>query len=460
MLCGGHAKDSTVSYNAAMPLTIFYAWQSDTDRHLNYSFIRQAAEEAIKRLRADAAVEDAPDIELDHDTKGVTGTPAIAETIKAKIRDCTIFLGDMTHVCKYTSHDRRDKRSPNPNVLVELGIAMAGRGEDRIVLVQNTAFGGPEELPFDLRHHRFPIRYDLGDRKDADFDKKLKAVTDKLVEALKPIIEAELKAKGNLETKALTEIAAARQGEVTAQRADFEKAVADEGEYEDFHFYDLEPDLKKKSVGPLLTLTLFPIKAPVERLDLGSIYSQVRRDMRPLFVNGWEHEVFVHSIINHNSISRPYGIGDFIFKRAKSLVALTDDGCILAAEGLLPDDAKHTVLEPATVDFYHEERELLMRLREYVQMLRDFGVHLPLLAGLSILRPGGIRLHVRKLGGLRSLNEDIVASLVPIPPIADVKDNVDTIRVISKAMRPALNTIWRAAGLPNDPFFDAEGQFH
>lgn len=46
------------------------------------------------------------------------------------------------------------RRTTNPNVLVELGYAVAKLSSERIVLVLNTAFGEPEELPFDLKMNR------------------------------------------------------------------------------------------------------------------------------------------------------------------------------------------------------------------------------------------------------------------------------------------------------------------
>jgi hypothetical protein len=47
-----------------------------------------------------------------------------------------------------------ERPSPNPNVLVELGYALRALGEERVILVMNTAFGKPEALPFDLRRKR------------------------------------------------------------------------------------------------------------------------------------------------------------------------------------------------------------------------------------------------------------------------------------------------------------------
>jgi hypothetical protein len=48
----------------------------------------------------------------------------------------------------------RHRRAPNPNVLLELGYARSALGQNRIALVMNTAFGGPEKLRFDLKMYR------------------------------------------------------------------------------------------------------------------------------------------------------------------------------------------------------------------------------------------------------------------------------------------------------------------
>ena len=84
----------------ATKLKIFYAWQSDTLGKLNHYFIREACEEAIKKLNADAQV-DEDSFELDHDTKGISGSPPIAETICKKIDECRIFIADVTTVGEY-----------------------------------------------------------------------------------------------------------------------------------------------------------------------------------------------------------------------------------------------------------------------------------------------------------------------------------------------------------------------
>lgn len=147
-----------------MLTTVFYAWQSDrTEQQCRY-LIRDAAKKAVKKLSGHGSVREAPS--LDHDTKGEPGTPHIAETIERKIRRCGIFLADLTSVASYISADKRRKKTPNANVLLELGIAIRSVGWKRILLVMNTEYGDPDGLPFDLKHHSFPITYKLAEGGD------------------------------------------------------------------------------------------------------------------------------------------------------------------------------------------------------------------------------------------------------------------------------------------------------
>jgi hypothetical protein len=97
------------------------------------------------------------DIFVDSDTQGVPGTPQITETILSKIRECDIFLADMTFVAETAG----GKLIPNPNVMGEYGYARSAHGNECILLAMNTAFGPPDKLPFDLRHLRYPETYNL-----------------------------------------------------------------------------------------------------------------------------------------------------------------------------------------------------------------------------------------------------------------------------------------------------------
>lgn len=127
---------------------IFYSWQSDTKAASNRSFIQNALESAAKDLREDESI--SVDPVIDRDTLAMPGSPDIGSTIFEKIDNCEIFVADVTII----NSGSNERPSPNPNVLIELGYALKALGSSRIIIVQNTAFGGPETLPFDLRQKR------------------------------------------------------------------------------------------------------------------------------------------------------------------------------------------------------------------------------------------------------------------------------------------------------------------
>jgi hypothetical protein len=143
-----------------MAATVFFSWQSDTPTKVGRNFLRKALEDACAAIASDAAVGEAHrDLAVDSDTQGVPGHPPIVETIFNKIDSASVFVADMTFVAKRPNGDAL----PNPNVLIEYGWALKSLMHKRIICVMNTAYGEPsiDALPFDLRHLRWPFRYEL-----------------------------------------------------------------------------------------------------------------------------------------------------------------------------------------------------------------------------------------------------------------------------------------------------------
>jgi hypothetical protein len=114
----------------------------------NRGFIHVALEKAAKAIANDRSNDDVPII--DRDTKDVPGAPHIAKTILEKVAASDVFVADVSIIQGKGAH----RPTPNPNVLIELGYGLRALGDSRIVLVMNEAYGGPEDLPFDLNHHR------------------------------------------------------------------------------------------------------------------------------------------------------------------------------------------------------------------------------------------------------------------------------------------------------------------
>jgi hypothetical protein len=130
-----------------LKVTIFYSWQSDLSRDTNQDAIR------LSLLSAIPLVEDIiEEIKLQHDeaTRNVSGSPDITKEIFRKISNSDIFICDLTPIA-----ERGIKKLANPNVLIELGYAVAEIGWERIILLFNTFYGKiPDDLPFDVAKHR------------------------------------------------------------------------------------------------------------------------------------------------------------------------------------------------------------------------------------------------------------------------------------------------------------------
>jgi len=171
--------------NSQLPkqITVFWSWQTDSPSRENRNFIEDCLRRAAKKIgREDAIV-----IDVDRDTKGIGGTPSIADTILNKIRASDVFVWDATLVYSQPRH------APNPNVLIELGYALAAMGDGRLIGVMNVAGRpGGDELPFDLKHRRWPITYSLASTAEEDQNDK-SAVRDKLVNDLTDAIRDALK---------------------------------------------------------------------------------------------------------------------------------------------------------------------------------------------------------------------------------------------------------------------------
>ena len=132
-----------------MRVTVFYSWQSDLPNSTNRGFIQRALEKAIESIRAQEELVIEPCLE--RDTAGVSGTPDIASTIFRKIDECQIFVGDVSII---NPKIRNGRKTPNPNVLLELGYAASKLTWDNVICVFNSAYGKLDDLPFDLRLRR------------------------------------------------------------------------------------------------------------------------------------------------------------------------------------------------------------------------------------------------------------------------------------------------------------------
>jgi hypothetical protein len=179
-------------------MKVFWSWQSDTPGKTGRHFVRDAIQEAIEELKQAPEVEEPIEREarealhLDHDRKGVSGSPDLARTIHDKIDHSTVFIADVTLVgtvpgAKQGRKTLSDKKAPNPNVLIELGYAFRALGDLSVLMIFNSHYGDRSDLPFDLRHKAGPIIFNLPpDANKAAITSARRELKSILVEALRP----------------------------------------------------------------------------------------------------------------------------------------------------------------------------------------------------------------------------------------------------------------------------------
>jgi hypothetical protein len=153
-------------------MKVFWSWQSDTPGKIGRHFVREALSEAIDVLRQPNEIEEPSErdarenLHLDHDRKGVPGSPDLAPTIFRKIEKALVFIADITIVQETAvstskGEGGRPRKFINPNVAIEYGYALGKLGDGAILMVQNRYFGARDDLPFDLKHKAGPIQYSL-----------------------------------------------------------------------------------------------------------------------------------------------------------------------------------------------------------------------------------------------------------------------------------------------------------
>jgi hypothetical protein len=224
-------------------MKIFWSWQSDTPGNIGRHFVRSSLEAALKELNQELTLEESERLELDHDRKGVAGSPDLTTTILKKIEESKVFVADVTPVGKSADGTRA---LLNPNVAIELGYALATVRDSGLLMVLNKSYGDRDSLPFDLRHKAGPIVFDLEPGADRE---KAKRVQNELTQTLKVAIRECLQQVDDEPSAAHKEVASGstvaqyfQDGEVLAVRE---------------NMGSLELSYR---VGPLLYLRLIPTR--------------------------------------------------------------------------------------------------------------------------------------------------------------------------------------------------------
>lgn len=185
-----------------MGYKVFFAFQMDIDDKFGKGFIQTAIEVAIQKFKSEGI-----DVSLDFGFRGTSGTPLLIEEMLKKSSESDMVIVDLTFTSSKIWSDSKkisafgkeirilnntqDKKSPNPNVLLETGYAWAKKGTYRTLVVMNSAFGSPDLLPVDLKGFRWGITYNLNESNYEVRKTIRKELATDLYEAIKASINSE-----------------------------------------------------------------------------------------------------------------------------------------------------------------------------------------------------------------------------------------------------------------------------
>jgi hypothetical protein len=194
-----------------MQFTVFYSWQSDLAVETNKGLIRGAIKLACNNLENEFQATELR-ITVDEAADNVSGSPNIPLTIFDKIASADVFICDITTINKEVievieairnlqaiediTKPKKLRPVPNPNVMIELGYAIAHLGWDRIIMLFNTSYGTLEDAPFDIdrhkiHHYKLSPKPENKPKKQFEEDKKtiIKDMAKDIYNNLKLIIE-------------------------------------------------------------------------------------------------------------------------------------------------------------------------------------------------------------------------------------------------------------------------------
>jgi hypothetical protein len=157
-----------------MEYHLFYSWQSDLENKTNRGFILTCIENAVKKIEKERNIK----IFIDQATRDEKGAVHIAQTIENKIRQSDIFIGDISII----NNKSKFRKTCNPNVIYELGLASEVVDWSSIICVLNTAHGDFSKLPFDIGYRK-SISYSLNNN-SSDKPNQKQTLTDKIYREL------------------------------------------------------------------------------------------------------------------------------------------------------------------------------------------------------------------------------------------------------------------------------------
>ncbi len=389
-----------------MEVTIFYAWQSDSDQKANKYLIRDAAVSACERISADKSHDWS--VKLDSDTQGMAGMCDIPASILKKIAECDIFLCDLTLVGNTFN---KSKKLPNSNVVFELGYAAKAIGFDSIVAVVNEHYGKMTEQVFDIKR-RYAIPYSAEGKNDKAKDKLSKTLEKVFRLAINRCVVPKHKEK-------------------------------EKDRLVDMKIIQRETCKSISAIGPNEFHGFRSFPATVVTL-LGSSPTPDDRDPFAI-IKRFGHRPRMH----HDSIVwNEQELQVFEFKNGQRLTQANGNDYLMFKQYAWPTqcelDSSLPKKTPDRISSISLQVNLVKNVHNLVKYMEEFGVGFPVMLGVSLVGIKGFRLIV----GEHDLSDEFGSSDVHLDPLLiDEKAAQELLHDFANRMVPVVNQLCRQVGM-------------
>ncbi len=404
-----------------MNVTAFYAWQSDRPSKVNRNLIRNAAEAACQRITEDES--NHWSLKIDSDTQGVAGMCDIPNTILEKIKNCSMFLADLTFVGN-TDDDLGTQQMPNSNVLFELGFAAICLGFDSLIGVVNEAYGKIEGLIFDIKR-RSSLSYSVPEDADSStIAKQQERLSRQLEEVFRITLETIVKPK-------MAEADRDHEQEFKNLQSDFAGRVK-QGKFHDY----------RKLPATLLTIQT----SVLNKLEYDDLFEQVRRASRNARPSEdavyWSDEGQIAELGTNGVLLHAYG---GVYESFKSACHL----------GTIPYAYFHSG-EP--IPQFLPAIPLQMKIVYYAfaqcQLLTTLKLPLPWFVGVSLVGANGFKLITDSYESPKAIDQDEIH----FPPfVIESLDQMADHRSVAGCLRETLNRLCRKVGWERSDCFTSQG---
>ena len=191
-----------------------------------------------------------------------------------------------------------------------------------------------------------------------------------------------------------------------------------------------------------IALHLIPIASfnPAQSYDIGKVASEPTT-MKPIFCGGWNNRYNLDGFLTYSG-----GRED----KSHSYVQLFRNGIIEAVEGLLLEPHEGILLIPSVA----YERELIISLDNYFDILRTLNVEPPIFIFLDLFGVKGYSMAVSKRFPFAESNT-IDRDILLLPEVVVESHDVS----VKDVLRPCFDSIWNACGFPRSLNYNEEGEW-